>query len=141
MRPDFQISTGPYAYGGYNGGLWDATTNVNGVLTINPHVLDWCNLQSPPTGNITTGTVFDVYGQVYEPGITDTPASQGANIEGWIGYSSADTDPSGGGWTWVVAGYNNLCGTNCGTPENNDEYFVDIGSRLTRWNLLLCQSL
>ena len=126
----FQLNGGPYRYGGYNGGFWDGVTNVNGVLTINPRVLDWCNLQSPATGSINTGDTFDVYAQVYEVGITDTAASQGANIEAWIGYSEADTNPSGTGWIWISANYNPLCGANCGTPENNDEYFIDIGSTL-----------
>jgi len=130
----FRLNSCGFTYGGFDSGggdgTWDGTNDVNGVLTVNPHILDWCNLQSPPTGNITTGTVFDVYAQTYEPGVTDTPSSQGANIEAWIGYSSADTNPNGAGWTWVVADYNPLCGANCGTPENNDEYFKDIGSSL-----------
>ncbi|MBT8277807.1 MAG: lamin tail domain-containing protein [Bacteroidia bacterium] len=123
----YRLNGCDFTYGG-TGGNW---SNDSVQLNVNPHVLDWCNLQSPPNGAITTGSIFDVYGQVYELGVTDTPGAQGANIEGWIGYSTADTDPSGGGWTWIVAGYNNLCGANCGTPENNDEYFVDIGSGLS----------
>ena len=127
----FQLNSGPFKYGGYNGGFWDGTTNVNGVLTVNARILDWCNLQYPGgTNSITTGTVFDVFAQVYESGVTDTPASQGANIQAWVGYSTSDTNPNSAGWTWIPANYNPLCGTNCGTPENNDEYFVDIGSGL-----------
>ncbi|NVO19537.1 MAG: T9SS type A sorting domain-containing protein [Bacteroidetes bacterium] len=30
----FQLGTSPYQYGGFNGGFWDGTTNVSGVLTI-----------------------------------------------------------------------------------------------------------
>ena len=123
----FQLNSGPFVYGG-SGGIWN---NDSVELTVNPHVLDWCNVQYPATGSITTGDTFDVFAQVYEPGVTDTPASQGANIEAWIGYSITDSDPSGAGWTWVSATYNPLCGTTCGTPENNDEYYADIGSSLS----------
>jgi hypothetical protein len=31
----FQYQTGPYLYGGYVGGPWNGTSNVNGVLTVN----------------------------------------------------------------------------------------------------------
>uniref|UniRef100_UPI0040471C28 choice-of-anchor D domain-containing protein n=1 Tax=Flavobacterium sp. TaxID=239 RepID=UPI0040471C28 len=31
----FQLGSGAYRYGGYNGGFWNGTTNVNGVLTVN----------------------------------------------------------------------------------------------------------
>ncbi|MBT8257368.1 MAG: lamin tail domain-containing protein, partial [Bacteroidia bacterium] len=123
----FQLNSGPFLYGG-SAGVW---SNDSVQLTVNPHILDWCNVQSPGNGSITTGDTFDVFAQVYEPGVTDTPASQGANIEAWIGYSLADTNPSGAGWTWIAATYNPLCGATCGTPENNDEYFADIGTSLT----------
>lgn len=112
-----------FTYGG-TGGPWN---NDSVQLIVNPRTLDWVNLQSPATGNITTGTVFDVFGQVYEPGVTDTPASQGLGIEAEIGYTTTDTDPST--WpaaSWGTAGYNPACGANCGTPENNDEYFLDL---------------
>ncbi|NNK73582.1 MAG: hypothetical protein HKO94_10355 [Flavobacteriaceae bacterium] len=123
----FQLNGGPYLYGG-SAGVW---SNDSVQLTVNPHILDWCNLQFPGTADITTGDTFDVFAQVYEPGVTDTPAVQGANIEAWVGYSSSDSDPSGAGWNWVAATYNPLCGTTCGTPENNDEYIGDIGPLLS----------
>ncbi|MCH7523612.1 MAG: choice-of-anchor D domain-containing protein [Bacteroidetes bacterium] len=130
----FRLNNCGYTYGGFDSGggngTWDGTNDVSGVLTVNARILDWVNLQYPEMGNISLGNVYDVFAQVFEPGVTDTPASQGPNIEAWIGYSSDDTDPNGAGWTWVVANYNPLCGTNCGTPEENDEYFIDIGSSL-----------
>ena len=56
----FQIQTGPYTYGGYNaggGGFWDGTTNVSGVLTVNPYVVSsfpftegFENTAFPPAG-------------------------------------------------------------------------------------------
>lgn len=97
--------------------------------------VDWCNLQYPPSTTINFGDSFDVYGRVYEPGVTDTPASQGAGISAWIGFSATDAtstnDFTSSDWTWVPANYNAFC-PDCNDPsntfENNDEYFVDIGS-------------
>ncbi|HKK12241.1 MAG TPA: lamin tail domain-containing protein, partial [Flavobacteriaceae bacterium] len=81
--------------------------------------VDWCDLQSPATGTITYGGVYNVYAQAYEPGVTDS-AGQGAGIQAWIGYSTTNTNPNT--WTdWVVASYNTDVG-------NNDEYVADIGS-------------
>ncbi len=96
--------------------------------------VDWCNLQYPPSTTINFGDSFDVYGRVYEAGITDTPASPGAGITAWIGFSTTDatttTDFSSSDWTWVPANYNISCpdcNDSTNTLENNDEYFIDIG--------------
>jgi hypothetical protein len=46
----WQLNGGPYVYGGYNvggGGFWNGTSNVSGVLTVNPIVND------DPCGAIT----------------------------------------------------------------------------------------
>lgn len=84
--------------------------------------VDWCNLQWPTSSTIRGGTNYNVYARVYESGVTDG-AGQGAGITAWIGYNTADTDPST--WTnWVVATYN-------GDDVNNDEYVAEIGSALT----------
>jgi hypothetical protein len=118
----FTVDGTNYAYGGFNGGEWDGTTNVSGVLTVNINYPDWCNLQSPANGNITEGGSFDVYAQIYEAGVTD-PAGQGSGIQAWIGYSTSNTDPST--WTnWVPATYNTDGG-------NNDEYMADIGTEIS----------
>ena len=96
--------------------------------------VSWCNLQFPASTTISYGNAYPIYGQVYEPGLTDTPASQGAGITAWIGFSETDAtttaDFTSSDWTWVQANYNPVCGANCGTPENNDEYFIDIGPYL-----------
>ncbi|MHC1737811.1 MAG: choice-of-anchor J domain-containing protein [Ignavibacteriaceae bacterium] len=34
----WQYLGGPFRYGGYNSGFWDGTTNVSGVLTVNPYI-------------------------------------------------------------------------------------------------------
>jgi hypothetical protein len=80
---------------------------VNGLIT-------WANTQSPTSGAICSNGTFDVYGQVYIPGITEG-ASQGANVTAQLGYSTTNTDPST--WTnWVNATHNPA------VTGNNDEY-------------------
>ena len=77
--------------------------------------LDWANLQHPANGSIACGGTFDIYGQVYEPGLTNADpnaAGQGLTVE--FGYSTIDSDPST--WTnWSAATYNSDDG-------NNDEF-------------------
>ena len=41
----FQFGTLPYVYGGYNGGFWDGTSNISGVLTV--------SLPAPAAFNVT----------------------------------------------------------------------------------------
>jgi hypothetical protein len=121
----FQLSGGPYRYGGYNGGFWDGITNVNGVLTVDK--VDFCNLQFPGTGTINLGDAFAVYGQAFEAGVTPG-TGQGAGITAWIGYSTTDTNPNT--WTnWIPATYNAAC-SDCNGGQN-DEYSADIGSVIT----------
>ncbi|MEO5789515.1 choice-of-anchor D domain-containing protein [Gelidibacter sp.] len=100
--------------------------NLSGMVT-STNFVDFCNLQFPQNGNITVGTAFNVYAQVYEAGVTETSFSQGTNIEAWIGYSSTNTNPNT--WTnWVTATYNNVA------SGNNDEYVANIGSMLPSGN-------
>lgn len=123
----FQRGAGPYAYGGYSstgGGFWNGTTNVNAVLDNSS--TDWHNLQFPVSGTINLGNPFMVYAQVYEPGVTTIPNEPGEGISAWIGYSTSNTNPSGGGWTWVAANFNALNG-----DPNNDEYMLDLGAQIT----------
>ena len=105
------------------------------ITEVSTDAVDWCNLQDPPTGNITAGQNLTVYTQGYEPGVTESSGA-GTGISAWIGYSSSNTDPSGGGWTWVPATFNVQA-------VNNDEFKADIGSNLapgtyyyaSRWQL------
>jgi len=85
--------------------------------------VDWCNVQWPGTGNSNQCNEYNVYAQVYEAGLTDVTNGQAPGITAWIGYSTANTDPSGGGWTWVAATFNVEAG-------NNDEYMADLGAHL-----------
>jgi hypothetical protein len=122
----FQLNGSGYKYGGFSGGFWDGVTNISGKLTINgPNTLDYVNLQTPGTGSIVNGSAFLVYAQTYEPGLTTTPNDQGLGITCEIGYSSTNSNPNGGGWTWVPANFNILNG-----DPNNDEYMLDLGAQI-----------
>ncbi|MEC5156963.1 choice-of-anchor D domain-containing protein [Chryseobacterium sp. MP_3.2] len=118
----FQIGTGSYTYGGYNGGFWDGTTNISGTLTINSNVVGYANIQSPYSGTITQGTDFNVYAQTYKAGITDIATVDSSKINAWIGISTtnATTESDFASWTWIPATYNTKI-------ANNFEYFSNIG--------------
>lgn len=79
-------------------------------------ILDFVNLQFPAVGTICQTGSFDAFGQVYNNGIINTiGAGQAAGVLAQIGYSAANTSPSG--WTnWSNASYNP------GVIGNNDEY-------------------
>ena len=70
----------------------------------------------PPNATFNcNGGYVDIYGRVYEPGITNFPG-QGFGLTVEFGYHTADTDPST--WTnWSTATYNT--DTDGGS---NDEY-------------------
>ena len=87
--------------------------------------VDFANIQFPNTPQtITVGDNLDIYAQVYEPGVTDTPFSQGIGIDAWIGYNTTNNNPNSAGWTWIPANYNNIGG-------NNDEYQIDLGAAIS----------
>ncbi|MHC1776451.1 MAG: T9SS type A sorting domain-containing protein [Lentimicrobium sp.] len=122
----FKYNDDPYVYGGFNGGFWDGTTNVSGVLTVTDVLpdpdFDWVNLQFPGSATIEPGENLDIYAQAYIEGITGQ-ATPAPGVQAWIGYSSGNTNPSG--WTnWFPATFN-------GPAGNNDEYFANLGQHLT----------
>ncbi len=122
----FQLGTAPFVYGGYSaggGGFWNGTTNVSGTLIVDPAPqIDWANLQWPANGTVSNGGAYNVYAQVYEPGVTDA-TGQGAGITSWIGYSNGNSNPNT--WTnWVAASYSSDQGS-------NDEYMADLGAAIT----------
>ena len=115
----FQIGSGSFTYGGTNG-IWN---NDNAILTVNVDLVDYCNVAPSGINNSEEGTLYSLYSDVYEPGITPG-AGQGAGITAFIGYSSTNNDPSvSSGWTWVAATYNSESG-------NNDVYKIDLPSNL-----------
>ena len=85
--------------------------------------------------SVNEGTAITVYSKAFEAGVTDA-VGQGAGIECWIGFNSADTDPST--WdesAWQVANFGQDNG-------NDDEYNYSTSSTAvgthyvaTRWRL------
>ncbi|MFN3968232.1 HYR domain-containing protein [Flavobacterium sp.] len=110
-----------WQYGGFrqwDGGTWDGTNNVSGVLTVQS--LDWANLQWPPNARICQGSSMTAYGQVYEAGVTTVGGAQGAGIDVQFGYSTTNTNPSG--WSnWSPASFNQF-----GGGPANDEYYYNF---------------
>ena len=119
----FQLNGGPMRYGGYNGGFWNGTSNVSGVLTVESPVVDYGNLQFPLSGTILLGGNYDVYAQVYEPGVTEAGGA-GAGISTWIGYNTTNNNPNSVGWTWIPA-------TFFGQVGNNDEFSLNLGTQIS----------
>ncbi len=125
----FKYQNQNYEYGGYSDGggdFWDGEDYVSGVLTVTnnptPGQINWANLQWPPSGQIAPLAEFIVYGQAYILNETSLADSL-VDLECWIGYHTANTDPST--WTnWVPAYYVAQVG-------NNDEYLADLGSFMT----------
>jgi hypothetical protein len=109
--------TACYVYGGFQGGYWNGTSNVNGVLTVNG--VDWANLQFPGTGSICQTGTYTVYGQAYEPGVTES-AGAGAGLTVQVGVNSANTDPS----TWAAGAWSNA--TFNAQAGNNDEFMATL---------------
>lgn len=134
----FKLGDGNYVYGGFSatdGGFWNGTTNVSGVLTVQTQStsgISWANLQYPENGNIEPESEFLVYAQVFVDGQTGSGApDQGVEgLSAWIGYSTTNATTAadfGTGWTWVAASYNSY-ETSFG---NNSQYSTDIGTGIT----------
>lgn len=90
--------------------------------------VEWCNLQYPPTIEGTTATLTTAYSRLYVEGLTDlTPLNNpDAQLEVEFGYGDDGSDPTAGGWTWVVGVPNGgWDGSAVGAP-NNDEYQADL---------------
>lgn len=89
---------------------------------------DYASLWWPPNATINEGESVEVYGQVYEAGLTDVEpglSGQAAGIEMWVAVNPENTDPST--WdpfNWILADFN------AGQVSNNDEYFASIGADL-----------
>lgn len=76
----------------------------------------WANTQSPASGSICSNGPFDVYGQLYIPGVTEGDA-RGDKVIAQLGYYTSDTDPS----TWPSENWVNAT-HNPSVKGNNDEY-------------------
>ncbi len=133
----FQYGEDEFVYGGFDGGFWDGTSNVSGVLTVENiiiyPIIGWANLQHPANGSIEPESEFMVYAQVYIDEYTgsEAPAEGIDGLSVWIGYSETDAtideDFSNENWTWIEAVYNSYEET----FGNNSQYSADIGSTIT----------
>lgn len=87
---------------------------------------DYANLQYPGSFSVIAGNTGTVYGQVYEPNLTDVEpgyTGQADGIQMWVGINNADTNPNT--WTvWIPADFN------AEHVSNNDEYMAEIGDNL-----------
>lgn len=125
----FQYLDHDFVYGGYSedeGGFWDGTNYVSGVLTVTsepaPDTIGWANLQWPANGNIELDEEFIVFGQAWIDGVTGT-GNPTLDLEAWIGYNENATDPST--WTnWMVADFESAV-------DGKDQFNAEIGSSLT----------
>ena len=78
-----------------------------------PHlVIDWSNLQWPPSGEFTLSVYggLTAYGQVWIDGWTNRPGPT-PTLQAQLGYGAPGSDPSVG-WTWVGAAFNVDAGSN-----------------------------
>ena len=106
---------GSYSYTVSTTGNSCTTASASGTITVGG-TINWANTQYPASGTICTSGTYTIYGQVYQPGVTNA-AGQGAGITVQYGYSTTSSDPtSGSGWTWANATYNTT------SSGNNDEY-------------------
>lgn len=122
----FQYNDDPFVYGGFNGGFWDGTANVSGVLTVTDPIPDpdfnWVNLQFPGSATIEPGENLDVFAQAYIEGVTGQP-TPAPGVTTWIGYSNTNSNPAT--WiNWFPATFNAPSG-------NNDEYVANLGQYIT----------
>lgn len=123
----YQLNSDAYLFGGYSeaeGGFWDGTNNISGVLTVvlppEPEI-GYASIESPGSGAIQTGDAFTVNSLAWIEGLTGQ-GPQTAGLQAWIGYSNENTDPST--WTeWIAADFT-------GPNSGNDAFSAEIGSSI-----------
>ncbi|MFM8596814.1 MAG: beta strand repeat-containing protein, partial [Flavobacteriales bacterium] len=105
-----------YTVGGCSSNSTVNATQING--------LDFVNVQAPGNSNICEGQSVNIYGQVYEAGLTE-PTGQAAGITVQYAISTVNTNPAT--WpasAWSSATYNPLSLLN----PNNDEYQATLSN-------------
>jgi hypothetical protein len=104
---------------GTDGGTDGGTGGDTGVI-VTP--VDYCHIQYPCTMTSTAGAASSVvYVWVYQGGIT-VGAGQGAGVSVEVGVGPDASDPSAGGWTWSIGGYNGDKDGLTAGDLSNDEY-------------------
>jgi hypothetical protein len=109
-----------YTYTITTTGTNSCATTVTGTITVNP-APDFYNTQFPANATVCQGSNAQIYGQVFEGGVTN-PAGQAPGLTAEIGYSTSNTNPN----TWT----NWLPATFFAQVGNNDEFIANLGSTL-----------
>ncbi len=110
-------------------GAWDPVYDPAkaGVLTDAFRLPAWCDLQYPPALTASAGApdAGPVYGQVWQPGVTDVGGDAGL-VLAEVGVGPPGGDPTqDGGFAWSPLSFNPSCtDSSCyGHGGNNYEYF------------------
>src|SRR5207248_8503639 len=84
----------------------------------------WCDVQWPATATATANTASpNIYGQIYQAGVTDASASPATGIAAQLGWGSPQTDPrTDNTWRFVAAAPN----PSYNFAQNNDEYYARV---------------
>jgi hypothetical protein len=109
-----------YTYTITTTGTNSCVTVVTGTITVSP-APDFYNTQFPANATVCQGSNAQIYGQVFEGGVTN-PAGQAPGLTAEIGYSTSNTNPN----TWT----NWLPATFFAQVGNNDEFIANLGSTL-----------
>ncbi|OWY24724.1 hypothetical protein BVG80_04955, partial [Sphingobacteriales bacterium TSM_CSM] len=111
----YSLNGCPYQYGGFSGGFWNGTTNVNGVLTVNPnHTITLTsaagtNNQTVCQNVAITNITYSVGGGATGASVSGLPAGlSGAFSSGTFTISGAPT-ASGGTYNYTVTTSGNSC--------------------------------
>ena len=114
--------SGTFTYSITTSGASNCPIIVTGTITVS-ETLDFVNLQFPSTAAVCFGSSANVYGQVFEAGLTN-PAGQGSGITVHCGISPLNSNTNPNTWSsWTAVTFNAQSG-------NNDEYIATIGSAL-----------
>lgn len=96
----FRLNSGVYSYGGYNGGFWDGSTNVSGVLTVNAIFPDINDVTYTPTTPTSSDDVL-VGANITAPGTVTDADIQWGTVSG-VYTSTINMDNGGSGDTYTA---------------------------------------
>lgn len=114
----FSLNSGPYVYGGFDGGEWDGSTNVSGVLTVNPAVVSLPYERDFETGDLyTDGWTTQVVTGSLDWEYSDYSGDHFAEMSNYDGGNQASE-------TWLITPGIDLSGVNHAafTFENACDY-------------------
>ncbi len=99
-------------------GITPAVTGSIVLAVGNGAPVGWANTQAPATGSVAAGSPFNVYGQIYQSGLTEAPdAAAGVIAEAGFGPQGDNPSTNPERFTWQRATFNVQSG-------NNDEYMA-----------------